>query len=173
GAEYGLTSGSQVVIVSKGGTNQLHGSVFEYLRNSALDARNFFDYKSIASLRRLPEFQRNQFGASLGGPLKKDKTLVFGAFEGVRQHLGVTIIDRVIPRSAKVDGGAGGVPQIAPVIKPLLALFPDPNLPSDQFTYPASQPLSDNYGQARVDQLFSSTDSLFVRYTVVDTQITY
>jgi hypothetical protein len=171
-AEYGLTSGSQVVIVSKGGTNQLHGSVFEYLRNSALDARNFFDYKSVASQRRLPEFQRNQFGASLGGPLKTDKTFVFGVFEGVRQHLGVTTIDHVIPASAKVDGGAGGVPQVAPVIKPLLALFPDPNLPGDQYTYPASQPLSDNYGQARVDHIFSTKDSLFVRYTVEDTQIT-
>jgi hypothetical protein len=171
-AEYGLTSGSQVTIVSKGGTNQLHGSVFEYLRNSALDARNFFDYKSVASNRRLPLFQRNQFGASLGGPLKKDKTFVFGVFEGVRQHLGVTIVDNVIPVTAKVDGGAGGVAQIAPVIKPLLSLFPDPNLPGDQFTYPASQPLSDNYGQVRVDQIFSSTDSFFVRHTVADTQVT-
>ena len=171
-AEYGLTCGSQVVIVSKGGTNELHGSVFEYLRNSALDARNFFDYKSIASQRRLPLFQRNQFGASLGGPLKKDKTFVFGVFEGVRQHLGVTIIDTVIPPSAKTDGGAGGVPQIAPVIKPILALFPDPNLPNNFFTYPAFQPLTDNYGQARVDHIFSSEDSFFVRYTAEDAQLT-
>jgi hypothetical protein len=170
-AEYGLTSGSQVVIVSKGGTNQLHGSVFEYLRNSALDARNFFDYKSVASQRRLPLFQRSQFGASLGGPLKKDKTFVFGVFEAIRQHLGVTIIDNVIPRSAKVDGGVSGV-QIAPVIKPILALFPDANLPNDQFTYPAFQPLSDNYGQMRVDQIFSTSDSLFVRYTASDAQVT-
>jgi len=171
-AEYGLTSGSQVMIASKSGTNELHGSVFEYLRNSALDARNFFDYKSVASQRRLPLFVRNQFGGSLGGPLKKDKTFVFGVFEAVRQRLGVTIIDNVIPASAKVDGGVGGVPQIAPVIKPLLALFPDANLPGNQFTYPASQPLSDNYGQVRVDQIFSSSDSLFVRHTISDTQVT-
>ncbi len=169
-AEYGLTSGSQVMIATKGGTNQLHGSLFEYLRNSALDARNFFDYQSVASTRRLPAFVRNQFGGSVGGPLKKDRTFVFGVYEALRERLGLTIINNVIPASAKVDGGAGGVDQIAPVIKPLLALFPDPNLPDNQFTHPASQRVSDNYGQVRVDHTFSSNDSLFGRYTISNAQ---
>src|SRR5438552_12012442 len=96
-AEYGMTMGSQVMVVTKGGTNTLHGSLFEYLRNSALDARNFFDYKTPASNRRLPAFARNQFGGSLGGPIKKDKTFFFGVYEGLRQRLGVTKITPTIP----------------------------------------------------------------------------
>src|SRR6516164_2130092 len=76
GAEYGKRAGGQISVVTSSGTNQLHGSVFEYLRNSALDARNFFDQGSA------PPFKRNQFGASLGGPIKKDKTFLFGNYEG-------------------------------------------------------------------------------------------
>ena len=166
GAEYGMTMGGQVSIVSKSGTNNFHGSLFEYLRNSALDARNFFDYKSVASNRRLPAFTRNQFGASFGGPIKKDKTFFFGTYEGLRQRLGVTTVDTVIPVSAKVDGGVGGVPQISPIIKPLLALYPDPNLPGNRFTFPFTQPVTDDFGQIRVDQTFSSNDMFFARYTI-------
>lgn len=170
-AEYGLTMGSQMLIVTKGGTNSFHGSLFEYLRNSALDARNFFDYKTVAIRRRLPEYQRNQFGGSLGGPLKKDKTFFFATYEGLRQRLGVTTVDDVIPPASKADGGL--VQQIAPAIKPLLALFPDPNLPNNRFTYPFSQPTGEDYGQIRADQNFSTHDNAFVRYTVDDNQITY
>jgi len=90
-AEYGMTMGSQVVMVSKGGTNQFHGDAFEYLRNSALDARNYFDPAKI------PEFQRNNFGASLGGPIKKNKTFFYAVYEGLRQKLGVTTVDNVFP----------------------------------------------------------------------------
>src|SRR5581483_5112521 len=74
-AEYGMTMGSQMVIVSKNGTNAFHGDVFEYLRNSALDAANYFDRPVLANnFRRLPEFRRNNFGGSVGGPIRKDKT---------------------------------------------------------------------------------------------------
>src|SRR5437867_3370294 len=98
-AEYGMTMGSQVVMVTKGGTNTLHGSLFEYFRNSALDARNFFDYKTAASNRRLPAFTRNQFGGSVGGPIKKDKTFFFAVYEGLRQRLGVTTVS-IVPGAA-------------------------------------------------------------------------
>src|SRR3989441_7282161 len=81
GAEYGKRAGGHVSIVTSSGTNQLHGSLFEYLRNSALDARNFFDQTNGA-----PPFKRNQFGASLGGPLKKDKAFLFGNYEGFQQR---------------------------------------------------------------------------------------
>src|ERR1700680_3592188 len=74
-AEYGLAMGSQMVAVSKGGTNQFHGDVFEYLRNSKLDAKNSFDL-----VGKIPEFQRNQFGGAFGGPIKKDKTFFFAVF---------------------------------------------------------------------------------------------
>jgi hypothetical protein len=173
-AEYGLTMGSQVVMVTKGGTNTLHGTLFEYFRNSALDARNFFDYKTAASNRRLPAFTRNQFGGSLGGPIKKDKTFFFAVYEGLRQRLGVTTVSNVMGAAchAPTDNPcvAGGT--VAPVVRPLLDLYPLPNLPGNQFTFPFAQPTRDDYGQGRVDQIFSPADSLFGRYTINDTSET-
>ncbi|MBI2817160.1 MAG: TonB-dependent receptor [Acidobacteria bacterium] len=167
--EYGMTMGSQMVIVSKGGTNSFHGSVFEYLRNDNLDARNFFDRITSLTRGRLPEFKRNNFGASFGGPIRKDKTFFFTVYEGVRQRLGLTTLLTVIPTAAKQDGGL--VPQIAPAIKPLLALYPDPNLPRNEFTFPFSQPTREDYGQERVDHVFSASDSAFGRYTIHDTEL--
>jgi len=82
GAEYGKRAGAQVTVVSSSGTNELHGDLFEYIRNDALDARNFFeDAKG--------PFRRNQFGGALGGPLKKDKAFLFGNYEGFRERWGV------------------------------------------------------------------------------------
>ncbi|OFW37765.1 MAG: hypothetical protein A3J28_01850 [Acidobacteria bacterium RIFCSPLOWO2_12_FULL_60_22] len=147
-AEYGMTMGSQMVIVSKGGSNTFHGSLLEYLRNDNLDARNFFDRKTALTPGRLPEFKRNNFGGSFGGPIRKDQLFFFGVYEGLRERLGVTTLSNVIPPSAKVEGGL--VPQIAAVTRPLLALFPDPNLlPGNQFTFPFSQPTREDYGQMR------------------------
>ena len=77
GAEYGKRPGAQVTIVTQSGTNQVHGSVYEYLRNNALDAPNYFDVGSA------PPFQRNQFGAALGGPIQKDKTFLFAQLRGL------------------------------------------------------------------------------------------
>ena len=76
GAEYGKRAGAQITIVTTSGTNRLHGSAYEFLRNSDLDARNFFDQGNVAP------FQGNVFGGSLGGPLKKNKTFIFGNYEG-------------------------------------------------------------------------------------------
>src|SRR5713226_2454029 len=98
GAEYGKRAGGQISIVTSSGTNQLHGDLFEYVRNSAFDARNFFDATSSA-----PPFKRNQFGASLGGPLKKDKLFLFGSYEGFRQRLAVSSL-AVVPGSAARQG---------------------------------------------------------------------
>jgi hypothetical protein len=80
-AELGKRPGGQVIIVTQSGSNQFHGAVYEFLRNNALDAPNFFDQGSA------PPFQRNQFGTSLGGPIQKDKTFLFGNYEGFRQNL--------------------------------------------------------------------------------------
>lgn len=80
-AEYGRTSGGVINAITRSGTNQFHGGVFEFLRNSALDARNFFDPPSV------PPFRRNQFGGFAGAPIKKDKTFVFGSYEGLHQSL--------------------------------------------------------------------------------------
>jgi len=165
-AEYGMTMGSQTIMVSKNGTNAYHGSLFEFLRNSKLDARNFFDYKTALTPGRLPPFKRNNFGASFGGPVVQDKTFFFAVYEGLRERVGLTTLIRTIPPSAKVDGGVGGVPQIAPIVKPFLKYYPDPNLPNNEYTFPFSQPNTDNYGQIRGDQNISSADTMFVRYTV-------
>ncbi len=183
-AEYGLTMGSQMMIVSKGGGNAFHGSAFEFFRNSALDARNFFDYKTATQTRRLPPYVRNNFGGSFGGPIKKDKTFFYGVYEAIRERVGKTTITNTIPAGCR--GSASGVvtntdcPQlgsvasvtIPAVIRPLLAQYPLPNLSGDKLTFPFSQPTSENYGQMRVDQTFSTNDSMFVRYTVDDTQQT-
>jgi len=180
-AEYGMTMGSQIVMVTKGGTNTLHGSLFEYFRNSALDARNFFDYKTAASNRRLPAFTRNQFGGSVGGPIKKDKTFFFGVYEGLRQRLGITTISNVMPAACHtanyvVDRSCvgqtlpvGQTLTVAPTMRSILDLFPAPNLPGDKFTFPFTQPTRDDYGQGRIDHIFSPADSMFGRYTINDT----
>jgi len=90
GAEYGKRAGAQVTIVTTSGTNQWRGSVFEYLRNSALDTRNFFDVANAPNPTPVPQFQRNQFGGSLGGPIRQDKMFVFGNYEGFRERLAVS-----------------------------------------------------------------------------------
>ena len=94
-AEYGKRSGAQVSVVTQSGTNALHGSVFEFLRNSALDARNFFDQGSA------PPFRRKQFGGALGGPIKKDKLFLFGNYEGFRQALAFSNVSVVPDEQAR------------------------------------------------------------------------
>jgi len=180
-AEYGLAMGSQTVMVSKGGSNQWHGSAFDYLRNSVLDSRNFFD-KSVAAnnFQRLPPYKRNNFGASGGGPIKKDKTFLFAAYEQLEERLGITTVDTVPGIGCHGDAGAtitvAACPQlgttssatIASAIAPYLAIYPLPNLPNNQFTTPYTQPERDVFGQMRVDQVFSNSDRIFGRYTIDD-----
>src|SRR5216683_7871487 len=98
-AEYGKTSGGVVNAISRSGTNQFHGSVYEFLRNSALDADNFFDNANSVSK---PPFRRNQFGVSAGGPIRKDHTFVFGDYEGIRQSLGTTTSSGVPSANARL-----------------------------------------------------------------------
>src|SRR3989475_1030904 len=114
GAEYGKRAGGQISIVTTSGTNQLHGSVYEFLRNSALDARNFFDDVK-------GPFKRNQFGATLGGPIKKDKLFLFGNYEGFQQRLALSQIGIVPDNCARQElmssaSGACGGP--GPNLKP-------------------------------------------------------
>jgi hypothetical protein len=188
-AEYGMTMGSQLVMVSKGGTNQYHGTAFDYLRNNDLDARNFFDPLHI------PAFHRNNFGGSFGGPIKKDKTFFFGVYEGLKQIQGFTVGDTVPaagchgPAGAIIWNGQGTAPAgaqptpctalgsnpagagsnsvtISPVTAPLLALYPNPtNSATNGLSFPTSSNTLVNFGQMRVDQVFSASDSLFARIT--------
>jgi Carboxypeptidase regulatory-like domain len=188
-AEYGMAMGSQMVAVSKGGTNRFHGDAFEYLRNSALDANDFF---ANAGGVPIAPFQKNQFGAAFGGPIKKDKTFFYAVYEGLRQNLGVPI-NNLVPAagchppnaSAANNFGAGSVitqaqcPDIAPTssvvlspyIAPFLALVPLPNVaaPSGGLAAQVGSDHSrngENYGQMRVDQNFSANDTFFARYTI-------
>jgi hypothetical protein len=96
-AQYGWSSGNVINVVGKSGTNQLHGSVYEFYRNSALDAKNFFNQGAK------PLFHRNQFGATIGGPIWKDKTYFFGYYEGLRSATPTTI-QGVVPTAAQLQG---------------------------------------------------------------------
>jgi hypothetical protein len=121
-AEYGRSSGATVNIVTKSGTNRIHGTAYEYFRNSALDARNFFNTKPLPQ----DTFRNNQFGFSLGGPIKKDKTFWFVSYEGQRESVGIPTLGRV-PTTAEINtaiANNGGV--VNPVIANLLARTPWP-----------------------------------------------
>ncbi len=160
GAEYGKHPGAQVVIVTQSGSNQWHGSAYEFLRNNALDSANYFDRGSA------PPFQRNQFGASIGGPIQKDKTFFFLNYEGLIQNLHQTsaaFVPDLASRAAAV-----------PSVQPLLNLWPTPsaNAPdfngiSEVFSSPL-QTIRENFGNGRVDHNFSSRDTLSATYTIDD-----
>jgi hypothetical protein len=172
GAEYGKRPGGQVSIVTASGSNQLHGTVYEFLRNSVLDARNFFDQGSV------PQFQRNVFGGALGGPLKHDKLFLFGNYEGFRQHLGlsdVTLIPDNAARSGYLPDGKGGQQHVglAPGVEPLFSLWPVQNGPEigggigEAFSHPL-QTVREDFGTTRLDYNLSSNDTLFAVYTIDD-----
>ena len=163
-AEYGRSAGSNINIVSKSGGNNLHGTLFEFFRNSALDAKNYFAPKTFK-----PPFRFNDFGGNLGGPIVKDKTFFFANYEGSRQRIGIS--------------GAGTVPsallkqqvlQTSPALAPIVALYP-------AGTTSTSNPLVDNYvtaktsqvredtGSVKLDQRFSDHDTAYLRINVNDT----
>ena len=99
GAEYGKRPGAQVTIVTQSGSNRFHGSVYEFLRNNIFDAPNYFDVASA------PPFRRNQFGGAAGGPIKRDKTFIFGNYEGLRQHLHQTSVAFVPDLASRAAAG--------------------------------------------------------------------
>src|SRR3989449_2936645 len=193
GAEYGKRAGGQVSIVTSSGTNDWHGSLFEYHRNSALDARDFFQ----------PEkgpFKRHQFGGTIGGPLMKDKLFVFGNYEGFQQRLGQSnrsIYPDVQSRQgllpcylAYPTNVAGNCPDRAanvpvPNLKPGMLSFannfwPVPNglevlqggLPTGTaYNYNSGvQKIGENFVMTRIDYVISAKDSLFGNYTISDGQ---
>jgi hypothetical protein len=179
GSEYGKRPGAQVLIVTQSGSNDFHGSVYEFLRNSDLDSRNFFDPNSV------PGFQRNQYGVALGGPIQKDKTFIFGNFEGFQQHLHQTGVDLVPDTNAR-NGylpcklvtpapspcPAGGLAFVG--VSPLINAWPvqSPGAPdfggiSQAFNSPL-QTIRDDFGTIRMDHIFSQSDTLGAIYTIDD-----
>jgi hypothetical protein len=172
GAEYGKRPGGQVSIVTASGGNQLRGAVYEFLRNSALDARNFFDQGSI------PHFQRNEFGGALGGPIRKNKVFLFGNYEGFRQSLNlsdVTLVPDSNARNGWIPGANGMLTNVgvAPGVAPLLALWPVANGPelgggiAEAFSHPL-QSIREDFGTARLDYNISDKDTFSSIYTVDD-----
>ena len=165
-AEYGRTSGGVINAVTRAGTNNFHGDAFEFLRNSALDAPNFFDNFGNSPK---PEFRRNDFGAAAGGPIIKDRTFFFGDYEGVRQNLGVSglaTVPSLDARNGIIHNPDGSITTVAvsPNVAPFLALWHVPNAGSSGntgfFAFSAPQIASENFGTGRIDHKFSDKDSL-------------
>jgi carboxypeptidase family protein len=178
-AEYGKRAGAQVSVVTQSGSNVLHGSAFEFLRNSALDARNFFDQAAV------PPFRRNQFGGALGGPIKKDKLFLFGNYEGFRQALAVSSVAVVPDAQAR----QGLLPNSSGVYTPVANLNPN-MLPYAQSFWPEvngpelkanglptgtalsynnpRQSVREDFGTLRGDYAIGPQDSLSVAYTLDD-----
>src|SRR5947208_13032942 len=159
-AQYGRTTGGVINAVTRSGTNAFRGSVYEFLRNSALDARNFFD-------AGIPPFKRNQFGGSLGGALRKDRTFVFGDYEGLRQSLGITQVSTVPSAAARRGALSTGSVVVDPSISRFLQTFsPLPHGPilgngdTGIITFAGQQVTTENYITTKVDHRLSERDSI-------------
>ncbi len=168
-AEFGRNSGGQINVLTKSGQNSWHGSLYEYHRNDALDARNFFDPAEK------PAFRRNQFGATLAGPLRRDRSFFFLGYEGLRERLGRTI-STVVPDEAARQGtlpapGGGTIAlPVSAAVRPYLDEFPLPNGANlggglAAYSFPFEQTIDQDLFQVRLDQNLGRSDQLFVRYT--------
>ena len=177
-AEYGKTSGGVVNAITRSGTNEFHGSVYEFLRNSALDARNYFD------VGKIPPFRQNQFGGAAGGPIQRDRMFIFGDYEAIRQSKGISVLDTV-PSAAARSGTLCSAPDTTPACTPAqlpggvdpavqkyLPFWPLPNggvKPRTNgdigiFSFAGKQVISENFLTARVDRNFSEKDSVAGTY---------
>jgi Carboxypeptidase regulatory-like domain len=154
-AEFGRGHGAQVSIVTKSGTNQFHGSAFEYLRNSNMDAADFFTNKLKGAKNTL---HRNQYGATLGGPVRKDKTFFFLSWEGFRQ-VNPTVSSTRVPTDAE------RATVTDPISKAVLKFWPSPNAPgTTNFIANVAANTFDNSGVAKIDHHFSDRDVLTARW---------
>ncbi len=183
-AEIGHGAASYTNLVTKSGVNQIHGSLFEFVRNAAFDARNYFDYKDPMGKRRIPPFVRNEFGFTNGGPVVipglydgRNRTFYFGEYQGFRQVLGTT---QVIPVPTAEErqgidtltfpGDTLTVPVNSAVL-PILNQYPLPNQPTGAFgdrTYATSSKIVTRTDQfsVRIDQVISNKASLMTRFSL-------
>ncbi len=181
-AAYGGSAGSVVSFATRAGTNNLHGSVYEFLRNDILDARDYFNSSSEGK----NPYRRNQFGGSIGGPIKRDKSFFFANYEALLSRLTTSAISYV-PSMAARNGGVGGssgfpvfdawgnAVAISPGIKALLNQYPIPNGTdfgngSAQSNYLNYHPVNEHYGLVRFDQVLGSKDNLMARYSVTNAE---
>lgn len=163
-AESGTAQGAQINVVSKSGTNQFHGGLFEFFRNDKLDARKPLDAER-------PPFRLNQFGGGAGGPLAKDRSFFYANYEGLRQHLGQTLFGSVPSKAF-----AASAVSLSPALRPILAAYPqglrptaDPRI--DDYWVQSGQTWREDSGLLRVDHRFSVNTSGFARYNVDDASI--
>jgi hypothetical protein len=187
--EFGGKSGAVINVVTKSGTNQLHGSLLEFVRNDAFDAKNFFDSSTAA----IPPFRQNQFGGGLGGPIAKNNTFFFLSYEGQRVRKSLTQTFSV-PTEAMRNGDFSGLPNIYdpssvtpggqrlpfvgnrittpldPVATALLATIPLPNLPGNAQNLLATgtQSINTNQYSSRIDHRFSDKDDTYLRGSIFD-----
>jgi hypothetical protein len=184
-AEYGRSGGAQVNILTRGGENRFHGTLYDYLRNADLDARNFFDPPG----QPIPQFQRNQFGGAAGGPIRREHTFFFLGYEGTRLRQGITKTARVPSAAEKAgDFSASSKPvidpftqqpfpgnkipasRLDPIGKALAQYWPDPNRSNPNQNLVSSPVASTraDQGYGRLDQYFSRRDTIYVRYNFSD-----
>ena len=167
-AEFGRNSGGQINVLTKSGANSVDGSFYEFHRNDALDARNYFD------AGEQPDFHRNQFGGTVGGPIARDRAFFFLGYEALVERLGKTV-STVVPDDNARNGllPSGQVP-VSPEVAPYLAEYPRANGPSlgqglASYTFPFDQRVDEHFAQGRLDYSFGGGTQLFARYTFDDT----
>jgi hypothetical protein len=156
-AEYGRNSGAIVNIATRSGTNLWHGELYEYLRNNAMDARNFGNPKG---LQAQSPFHRNQFGGDGGGPIKKDKTFFYLSYEGLRHVQGIPLSSTVLTDAQRAQAAATG----DAVVRKLLTLIPTANSPGGVFISSATAPVSLDQGTVNFSHSFSDSSRLNVYY---------
>ncbi|HKW34413.1 MAG TPA: TonB-dependent receptor [Candidatus Acidoferrum sp.] len=180
-ADIGHGAAGFTNVITKSGSDSVHGSLFEFVRNAAFDARNFFDHASAINPRRLPPFARNEFGATIGGPAEwpriyngRGKTYFFAEYQGFRQVLGTTqvmpvptLVERQGIDTTSFPGDTLTVPVNGSIVA-LLARYPLPNEPSGPYgarTYATSSKVVNdtNQASARIDHRFSEKSALFLR----------
>ena len=164
-AQFGRNIGGQINAITKSGSNQFAGSVFEFHRNEKLDARNYFDVGDK------PEFMRNQFGGTLGGALRKDRIFFFAGYEALIETLGRTIVTTVPDDNARMGILPGGIlVPVSAAVYPYLQEFPRANGENlggglARFTFPFDQKLDQHFAQARIDAILGNGAQIFGRYT--------
>lgn len=184
-AQYGVASGVQLTVITKSGTNELHGELFEFLRNDRMDARNFFDILQPPFLQK-PPFRQNQFGGALGGPIIRNKTFFFGSYEGFRSRRNLAIGTNV-PTTAQLAGDfrsdsksiidpASGQPfasntipavRISDIARRFITFYPAPNtgLQTPNYVNAGSDSINDDQYTFRGDHTYSNSLKIFARYT--------
>ena len=166
-AEFGRSYGGQITALTKSGTNTLHGSAYEFFRNDALDAKNYFDVSGK------PNFSRNQYGGSAGGPLRRDRLFYFAGYEALREHLGKTISSFVPDENARRGILPDGAVTMSVAIAPYLDAMPRANGPAiggglGTHTFAFDQTLNQDFFQGRVDYQTGAAHQFFARYTFDD-----